>query len=177
MSRSLSLVGLLLVAVAALASRPAVVVDRDPAVNLGAYRTFAFAGDDHSDYSTLTSQHLKQATRAELERRGYVYDERAPQLSIHLLLNVQQRQELRSSPSSPGFIGPLGYRIGGGYDLSTVTYKAGTLRVDLVDTERNALVWQGVVEGTIGNKAQKNQAAAIDRVVAEMFADFPGSAR
>jgi hypothetical protein len=165
-------------AVAGCATRPAVVVDRDPTADFGAYTTFAFferADTDRSRYSTLVTQHLKAATRAELARLGYVYDERAPDLRVNFVLNVQERQELRTSPTSLGFVGPRPYLAWGGYDLETVSYKAGTLRIDLVDAGRNALVWQGVAEGRVQSTALENPSEAIGRVVAEIFSGFPGS--
>jgi hypothetical protein len=167
-----------LAAVAGCATGPDVVVDRDPAVDLGAYKTFAFferPDTDRSRYSTLVTQHLKTATRAELARLGYVYDESRPDLRVNFVLNVQERQELRSSPTSVGFVGPRPYLGWGGYDLETVQYKAGTLRIDLVDAGRNALVWQGVAEGRVQSAALENPGEAIGRVVAELFSGFPGS--
>jgi Domain of unknown function (DUF4136) len=168
---------LLLALVAGCASGPAVLVDRDPTADLAAYRTFAFfdrADTDSGRYSTILTQHLRRATRAQLERLGYVYDERAPQLKVNFLLNVEERQELRTSPSSLGFVGPRGYRVWRGYDVDTVSYKAGTLRIDLVDASRSALVWQGVAQGRVGGDALRNPGSAIDRVVAEVFSNFPG---
>jgi Domain of unknown function (DUF4136) len=175
--KTASLIGLL-VALTGCATAPDVVVDQDPAANLSAYKTFAFferAETDQGRYSTILTQHLKQATRAELERRGYVYDEAAPQLRVNFMLNVEERQELRRSPATVGFVGPRGYRAWGGYDLTTVSYKAGTLRIDLVDSRRNALVWQGLAEGRVGADALHNPGPAIGRVVAEIFTKFPAS--
>jgi Domain of unknown function (DUF4136) len=164
--------------VAGCASGPAIVADRDPSADLESYATFAFferSDTDRNRYSTLVTEHLKRATRAELERLGYVYDESAPALRVNFLLDVQEREELRASPTGLGFAGPRGYRAWGGYDLTTVSYKAGTLRIDLVDVERRALVWQGVAEGTLDAAALENPGAAIGRVVAHMFSNFPGS--
>ena len=180
--KTLSLV--CVIAVTGCASGPTIVVDRDPGANLATYKTFAFfdrQDTDRSRYSTILTQHLKQATRAELERLGYVYDESQPELRVNFILDVEDRQELRASPGSLGFVGPRGYGgwggygAWGGYELNTVNYKAGTLRVDLVDAQRNALVWQAVAEGTIGREALENPSVAIGRTVAGMFSNFPGA--
>lgn len=48
-----------------------------------------------------------------------------------------------------------------------------TLRVDLVDAKRQAVVWRGVAEGRIGEEARANSTRAIDLVVWELFVGFP----
>jgi hypothetical protein len=151
------------------ATAPAVFVDREPGVDLRAYQTFAFFPDPQPGYSTLLSEHVKRATRRELESRGYRYDDANPDLRVAFALKVDERQELRSTPAfGPGpFLG--GY---GAYEIDTVDYKAGTLTIHLVDTTRSQLVWQGVAEGRVRQDALKNPATAISAVVAEIFVGF-----
>lgn len=166
-------------ALTACASRPEVRVDRDPAVDLATYRTFAFfepLATDTGRYSTLMTARLRQATRAEMERRGYTYDASSPDLRVNFYVRIADRQELRS-----GTTGFHGYRAGlyrgwSGYDLETVNYKAGTLAVDLVAAKARALVWQGVAEGRVDKKAMRDPDAAIDSAVAEIFKRFPSAA-
>ena len=156
------------------ASGPDVHVDNDPTADLKAYATFGFFPQQGRAYSTLVDEHVKRATRTELERRGYRYDERAPDLRVAYALKIDDRQQLRSSPAlGPG---PF-FRSFNAYEIDTVEYKAGTLRIDLVDASRSALVWQGVAEGRVGQKALENPASAIGAIVAEMFADFGAAAR
>jgi hypothetical protein len=173
----LSAAAAFLLAAAGCASGPAVLVDQDPTADLASYRTFAFfdraATDRDGRYSTLLTEHLRQATRAELERLGYVYDERAPQLLVNFFLNVEDRQEIRTTPAAGGFFGYRFYPAWGGYDVQTVRYKAGTLSVDLVDAGRNSLVWQGLVEGKVRREALENPGVAIGKIVAEIFGSFP----
>jgi hypothetical protein len=163
------------------ATGPQVHVDRDPAANFSAYRTFAFfqpLATDNARYSTLMTAHLKQATRSQLERLGYVYDESSPDLRVNFYVRVADRQELRSSAGYYGYRGTL-YRGWNGYPqtLETVNYKAGTLSVDLVAAKTGSLVWQGVAEGRVRDKAMRDPAAAIDSAVGDIFRDFPGSGK
>src|SRR6185312_4759601 len=54
-----------------------------------------------------------------------------------------------------GFYGyRLGYRAWGAYpyDIETVSYKQGTLAIDVIDANRNTLVWQGVAQGRLDAK-------------------------
>lgn len=164
------------------ASGPEVRVDADPAVNVTSFRTFAFfepLATDKAGYSTLVTSRLKDATRREMESRGYVYDAAKPQLLLNFQLNIQERMNVSSSPSAGvGYGGYYGYRSYGawaGYpaDVQTTYYKEGTLNIDVVDAERKSLVWQAVAEGRVKKEAMKNPGPAIDSVVTLLMTDFP----
>ncbi len=171
-----------LLLLAGCASGPKIIVDRDPSVDMTAYKTFGFfdqVATDKAQYTTIVTNRLKQATRDNLERRGYRYTEDSPDLRANFYLKVVQKQEIRSSPSV-GMGGYYGYRGGAygawssyPYDVDTVDYREGTLSIDLVDAKKNSLVWQGLAEGRVSDEARKNPGPAIDAVVAEIFANFP----
>src|SRR5512138_3717151 len=85
------------VLLAGCSSAPDVRVDKAPGAAISQYRTFAFydtLATDRSNYTTLVSQHLKRSTRDELERHGYVYDDRNPDLKVNFNVRVTDRQEL-----------------------------------------------------------------------------------
>ena len=111
-----------------------------------------------------------------MESRGYAYSEADPDLLVNFYANVQDKQEIRSTPVSVGY---YGYRRGlyGGIstsDIQTVDYKQGTLSIDLVDPRQKILVWQATAEGRVSSEARKNPGPAIDGVVSEMMATVPG---
>ncbi len=168
------------------ASGPTIRADADPSVNLSSYKTFGFyekVSTDKSAYTTLVSTRLKEATRTELTKRGYTFTETNPQLLANFNLNIENRQDVQSTPSAGvgvGMGGYYGYRAGmygvwGGYpqDIETVHYQVGTLAIDLVDATKKQLVWQGTAEGRINKKAVENPGPAIDSVVSEIFAKYP----
>ena len=164
-------------------SGPSIRVDSDPSVNIVAFRTFGFfdpLATDQAGYSTLLTARLKDATRRELEARGYSYEESNPDLRFNFNVNVVDKTEVYSSPSATVGYGYYGYRSGmygawSGYpyDVQTTNYRQGTLTIDAVDAARKALVWQGVAEGRISKKAMENPAPAIDAAMAQIFAGFP----
>ncbi|HEU4530385.1 MAG TPA: DUF4136 domain-containing protein [Steroidobacteraceae bacterium] len=173
-----------LVLIAGCASGPKIIVDKDPGVDMTAFKTFGYfdqVATDRAQYTTIITNRLKQATRDQLERRGYRYTEESPDLRVNFYLKVVEKQEVRSSPSvGVGYGGFYGYRGGAygawasyPYDVDTVDYRQGTLSIDLVDAKKNALVWQGLAEGRVSEEARKNPGPAIDAVVAEIFANFP----
>lgn len=160
------------------ASGPQIRVDMDTRVNIKAYKTFAFfesVSTDGAAYSSLLSTRLKAATRAQLERLGYRYAANEPELLVNFFVKIVNKQELRSSG------GYYGYRHGyygtwTGYPyVETIDYKQGTLSIDLVDAKQKQLVWQGVAEGEVSEESQQNPGPAIDRVVAQIFSNFPNA--
>jgi len=162
-------------------SGPSIRADGDPSADLKSYKTFGFfdqVATDRAAYTTIVSTRLKEATRREMEKRGYQFVETDPQLLANFNLNVSDKQEIRSTPSAGA--GYYGYRAGmygvwGGYpqDIETVNYQEGTLSIDLVDSQRKQLVWQGVAQGRVQKKSVENPGPAIDKVVADIFGKFP----
>jgi hypothetical protein len=160
---------------------PEIRVDMDPKVDLRTYKTFAFfdnVSTDRAGYGTLVSQRLKQATRPQLEQRGFTYSESDPDLRVNFFVRVVDKQEVRSAPGYYGYrAGYYGAWAGYPYNVETVEYRQGTLSIDLVDARRKQLVWQGVAEGKVSDESQKNPGPAIDKVVAEIFSNFPYAPR
>lgn len=166
---------------AACESRPTIRADGDPTANLSNYQTFGYfdrVSTDKNQYTTLVTTRLKDSTKRELEQRGFKYVESNPQLLVNFNVNIQNKTDVRSTPSA-GY-GYYGYRAGmygawAGYpqDIQTVHYQDGTLSVDLVDAAKQQLVWQGVAEGRIQKEAVENPGPAIDRVITEIFTKFP----
>ena len=182
-SRALVLAGCGLLA--ACATGPTIRSESNPAVDLSSYQTFAFfspLATDNAGYESLLTARLKEATRRNLEAKGFVYQDSDPDLLLNFFVNIEDRQEIRtySSPPPMGF-GYYGYRSGfyGGWpttEVETVNYKAGTLTIDLVDADEKVLVWQGQAEGRVSKKARENPGAAIDAVVSEIIATLPARA-
>ena len=170
----------LAIGLAACASGPEIRVDGDPNVNITAYRSFGFfssVATDKAGYSTILTTRLKDATRRELEKRGYAYTDSNPELLVNFNLNVVDKTEIYSTPGSPGY-GYYGYRSGyygtwGGYETQITQYTEGTLTVDVVDAARKQLAWDGTAIGRVREEARKNLQPAIDKVMTQIFEKFP----
>jgi hypothetical protein len=172
----------MLAALAACSSGPTIRADADPSANLASYKTFGFfdhASTDKGNYRTILTTRLQDATRREMEKRGYQYAATDPQLKVNYNVNISNKTDVRSTPSASA--GYYGYRAGmygtwGGYpqDVETVHYQEGTLSIDLVDAAKQQLVWQGVAQGRVSKDVMQNPGPAVDKVVADIFARFPG---
>jgi hypothetical protein len=187
-NRRLSILALAaLGALAGCATAPDVRVDYDRSTDFTRYKTFAFAnplGTDRGGYQSLVSQQLKAATQRELEARGLRLDTNAPQLLVNFNALLSEKLRVTTTPTtsvSVGFgRGYYGYRAGmyGTWpmyaDRTTVTpYNEGTLNIDVADTARKQLVWEGVVTDSVTQKTLDNLQPTIDAAVAAAFAKYP----
>ncbi|WP_334157359.1 DUF4136 domain-containing protein [Oryzomicrobium sp.] len=165
---------------AACASGPNVRSDYDPQTDFARYHTFAFfspAGTDRSGYSTLLTDRLRRAARAELERRGYVYREASPDLLVNFNAKLEEKYDVVPTPAPMGYYGYRGGYYGSwpgyGWGQEVIQYTQGTLNVDLVDARRRQLVWEGVGVGTVDDMAAAVSQSSLDKAVAAIFARYP----
>jgi len=170
---------------AACASGPELSQDANPAAKFGSYKSFGFfspLATDKAGYESVFTSRLKDSTRRAMESKGYTYSDSNPDLLLNFYANVQDKQEIRSTPGTATSMGYYGYRRGyyGGFSTSTVEtvdYKQGTLSIDVVDAQQKILAWQARAEGRVSSKARKNPGPAIDAVVTEMMAPLPAAGR
>jgi hypothetical protein len=162
---------------------PDISVDYDHTADLASYRTFGFTnqlGTDRAGYTTLVTKYFKDAVSREMEKRGYTYDETDPDLLVNFYTNVREVNDVHRTPYMGYSYFNYRYGLYGTWPLYEsaypVTYKVGTVNVDIVDGEKMQLVWQGVAEGRITQEDLKNQKQAIDAAVGEIFQRFSGTA-
>ncbi|MFY1892400.1 DUF4136 domain-containing protein [Achromobacter xylosoxidans] len=174
--------GSLVTILAACASSPAIKSDYDRQADFSRYRTFGYMsplGTDKAGYSTLLTERLKDATRGQMEMRGYVYDATNPDLLVNFNGKLQQKTQVTEAPPPP--MGPYyGYRSGFyggwpgyGWGDTVYQYTEGTLNIDLVDARRKQMVWEGVAVGEVQNPDTATSSQNIDKAVAGIFAKYP----
>ena len=175
-----------LTACAATARRPDIRVNAAPNADFTAYSTFGFpsqTGTDRGGYSTIVTDQFKAAVRDQMEARGYHFVEGNPELLVNFFANARERTEVRSAPTLSAGFGYYGYRTGlyGAWPLyspgvETVSYRVGTANIDIVDARKKQLIWEGVAEGRITERDMNKPQEAIESVVTQLFARFPGRA-
>jgi Domain of unknown function (DUF4136) len=175
----------------ACANTPTIHRDTNPAATFGSYKTFGFLSPlatDKFPYESLLTQHLKDATRQAMESKGYVFNTSAPDLLVNFYVNIQDKQDVRTTPGSAAY---AGYGYPGGYygyrtgyyrvyktaTIETVNYKQGTLTIDLVDAKQKILAWTATAESRISNSALKDPGPAIDTLVTNLMAPLPAVVR
>lgn len=167
---------------ASCATGPRVTSDVDPSANFGQYRSFAFYSPlaiEGQGYATLTSGRTKDAARRQMESRGYVYDEKSPDLWVNLNAYMQEKTDVVNTPEVD-YDYYYSYRARRYVAVPTwrdrtdvYKYTEGTLNVDLVDAKQNRLVWTGVAVGRVGRTKPEERGAKIDAAVAEIFLRYP----
>jgi hypothetical protein len=158
-------------------------IDYDKSVDFSVYRTYGFpkeTGTDRGGYSTLVTSYFKSSISTAMEARGYKYAEENPDLLVNFFMNTRERTESTSQPRMSMGYGYYGYRYGlyNAWPLydddRTVTYKVGTINVDIVDAEKKQLVWEGISEGRVSEEAMANPKVTVNAVVTELMRKYPG---
>jgi hypothetical protein len=184
MKKILALVALTF-ALTACESGPKIRANTDATANFQNYKTYTFPeklGTDRGGVSTPLTSYFKEAVRREMDARGYKFVEGGDaDLFVNFHANAQEKVDVRSTPA-PSYGGYYGYRggayggwYGGGTDVDTVRYKVGTCNIDVVDARRRQVVWEGLAEGKLTEKVMKDPRGAVNRVVTEMFRQYPGN--
>ena len=162
---------------------PEISTDYDATVEFSKYATFAFMDREErgqaTTYDTIGDRRVIAAVTRELEARGYRRVESGPDLLVNFAMTTEDIQDVRTVPSA-GLPPPwYGWRGGYYYPWPAYTYETyvdryerGTLFIDLVDTERRQLVWEGRAVGRITQATRENPAGALDNAVAEIFARY-----
>lgn len=175
--RGLAVAGLALM-LAACASRPEVRTQSAPALDVMKYHTFGFVehpDTDKSGYTTLVTRYLKDAVSREMLARGYTQSEQ-PDLLVNFSAGSRDKVEGTSWPDIGVGWGrwSRGWGWGGTFgsrDIRTIT--EGSLTIDVVDKELNALVWSGTAKGRVTAKSENNPQPTIDSAVSAIFARYP----
>jgi len=175
-----SLAALLLLAGCATGLR--VTADSDPNADFAGYRTFAFYQPlalEDSGYTTLLSGSLKAEARRQMEARGYVFDDAAPDLRVNMNALVEERTDVVSVPSvdfawyysyrSRAYVAVPFFRD----DRQVVRYRQGTVNVDLVDAAANRLVWEGVAVGSATGRTPAERRERAAQSIVGIFEAFP----
>lgn len=177
------LAGLVLVGCAV---TPRVYSSQKPQVDFSSYATYgyveALGTDEPGAPTSLLTQYLKAAVDREMQVRGYRYVPEGADLLVNFY--VETREKLESRRYEPrGLTMGLGYYVyrRGLYvgwrtypEVEVSQYTEGTLNIDLADARQRELVWEGIAIGRVTEEARRNVQAAIDAVVPQIFAAFPG---
>ena len=167
---------------AACATGPRVSTDADPRTDFSRFQTYAFYDPiamEQSGYTSYLTEQIRGSVRREMDRRGYVFDDTDPNLRVNFQGVIREKTNVYSIPRSDvhyfySYRARSYVAVPVWYDDTEVNqYTEGTLTIDLVDADRNHLVWTGSAIGRVVQRSPAERAAEADRAVTAIFEAFP----
>ncbi|GAA3649112.1 DUF4136 domain-containing protein [Flavivirga jejuensis] len=180
--KTLPLVALLIVVTSCSSVR--VAADYDKNANFGEYKTFAFfkTGIDKAEINDLDKRRILRAIEAELLAKGFTKSKN-PDLLVSLFTKSQQRVDVYNNSwgyggwgwGGWGGFGP-GWGWGWNQQPNVSTSTQGSLYIDLIDSNKKELVWQGMGTGYLSKSMEKKE-ARIKEFVTEIMTKYPPGAQ
>ncbi len=160
--------------------------DYDKSVDFSKYQTYSFAGwQDDSDklLNDLDKDRMRNAFQEEFAARNMKISSDNADAVVTLYLVVDNKT---STTAYTNYTGGMGYGAGRGWGMgvggmgfgsSTTTYsendyKQGTLVVDVYDASTSKLIWQGISQSTVQEKASKRD-KSIPKKVSKLMKKYP----
>lgn len=151
-----------------------VATDYDQRASFESYNSFAFykPGIDKAKISDLDKRRILRAIEAELLKKGFIKSSN-PDLLVSIFtetresINVYQNNFGYGWGWNPWYFGAQG--------MNTVTSNVeGTLYIDLIDANKNQLVWQGLGTGILDiDRGIDKKIEKINTIVAEILQKYP----
>jgi hypothetical protein len=125
---------------------------------------------------------IKQSVNQQLQAKGWQMVANGGDATIFANGEVHNEKQLETMYNSlgPGWgggwgWGGWGWGDGGGFGTSTTTtvnQPVAHLIIDIFGTANKQLVWRGMIQRDVSNKAEKN-IKELDKDIAKLFKDFP----
>ena len=158
-----------------------VAADYDKEATFKAYKTFAFfkTGIDKAEISDLDKRRILRAIETELLAKGFTKSE-TPDVMVSIFTKSQQRVNVYNNSWGAGAWGWGGFGPGWGWGWnnqpSISTSVQGHLYIDLIDTKKKELVWQGMGTGYLTKNTEKKE-AKIQEFVSKIMEKYPPEAK
>ena len=161
-------------------------VEKDPAVDLKTYKTFAWINDkgtkkeNGKSYRDFNETYMMDLVTRELEKNGWQKAKSNPDVLIDYDIMIERETRRESDPIYSRsmvryFYNPYTGRINSYYFPSrylgentyTVPYKSGTITINIVDNDSDKLVWQGWAETEVTRRSISKE--DMQRIVKSIF--------
>lgn len=147
--------------------------DYDKSVNFADYNTYNYYPEMQTGLSDLDSKRLYNAIDSTMRMSGILLSEEPD-----FYINIQSNSYVTPNNSTVGVgIGGTGSNVGGGVSIGVPIGGANLEReliFDLVDSQRDALIWQAT---SLSNFSENNSPNTRERklyeIVAKVFSKYP----
>lgn len=172
--KTLKLLSLTLLFIAAACSSVRVDSDYDNKVDFSQYKTYAYqkSGIDKAEISDLDKKRILRAIDAEMSKKGYSKSD-SPDLLVNIFTKERERVDVDQYNAGWGYGWGWGwnpYFWGGRTYVSTST--EGTLYIDLIDAKKKELIWQGKGTGYLTHNREKKEERT-NEFVSKILSQFP----
>ncbi|WP_031426286.1 DUF4136 domain-containing protein [Flavimarina sp. Hel_I_48] len=150
-----------------------VAYDYDEQANFEMFKTYNYIQEMQAGMNQLDLNRLMKATDSILQNRGYTLSE-----NPDLLIDVSSDQYEQASRNTLGIGvgsggGNVGVGVGGGIPLGGRELHR-TITINLVNAEKDALIWQAVSDSNVKLKANPQQRQAyFMKLMEKVFKKFP----
>jgi hypothetical protein len=186
--KCLCLLALAALLASACASGISIRSDEDPSADFGRFSTWGFfdeLGIEGGYNSPIYGEHFRAAISREMNQRGYrVGDD--PDLMVNVTIRTDDKVKMSTytapymsghyyqRPGGASYGSALGVGVGVG-SRATKTTEASVF-IDLVNTEKNRIAWQGVAVIDVNDKVAQQLRDSIYTAVNKVFGQYPHSA-
>lgn len=147
--------------------------DYDEQANFDTFKTYNYIAEMQSGLNQLDLNRLMKATDSILQGRGYMLSENPA-----LLIDVSSDQYKQSSRNTIGIGvggggGNVGVGVGGGIPIGGRELHQ-TITINIVDAQKDALIWQAVSDSNIKlNTDPQQRQAYFTKLMEKVFKKFP----
>lgn len=147
--------------------------DYDEQANFDTFKTYNYIAEMQSGLTQLDLNRLMKATDSILQGRGYMLSEKPA-----LLIDVSSDQYKQASRNTLGIGlgsggGNVGVGVGGGIPIGGRELHQ-TITINLVDAQKDALIWQAVSDSNIKlNTDPQQRQAYFKKLMEKVFKKFP----
>lgn len=151
-------------------------------IDFSKYSTFRMLpiqheGNDRFEFSEVNQQVLKEAIVNELQSMSFSQNESNPDVMIHTTIGIEQRTQMRERTLQDGayYMGQRNYSWSASDSILVGYYDEGSLIVNMIDADKNQVVWHGTAQKALKNKPADDWEDRVRQAVADLFAKYPGN--
>lgn len=156
----------------------------DQKVDFNPPKTFTWLDDSplkysQTDYkvSPFLEAHLMEATRSELESKGYRYVSMSEGPDFAVAFTFGAREKIQKSSYPGGYslasASPGAYSFHGPGAVKTTKYVEGQISIDFFAESTKSLAWQISDSGKIEEMSGEELRQAVKELMANLLSDFP----
>ena len=151
--------------------------DFNEEINFTEFKTYAFSksGIDKVEINDIDKKRILRAIDVELYNKGYRKSSIEPDFLINFFTKTNKKIDYYPSNNYYGYAVPYGGmgHYASSWYLNSFSYNEGVLFVDIIDQNKNELVWQGIGKGYIYNDKPDNKNEKIKAMVNKILLQFP----